>query len=109
MELRKITAIIRNGVLKDVGEQLKELGIKGITVSRIKGYGEHANLLADDWLCDTHSRIEIFASHDQVNAIASAIMESAHTGLAGDGMIAVLPVEEIFRIKTKATVLPSEI
>lgn len=109
MQLKKITAIVRNEVLEGVEARLRDLGIKGISVTHIKGYGEHVNFFAGNWLCGDHSRIEIFASGDEVDAIASAIMESAHTGLAGDGMIAVLPVEKILRIKTRAEALPSEV
>lgn len=109
MELRKITAIIRNSSLEDVLTRLRDLGVKGISVSHIKGYGEHPDFFAEDWLTTTHSRIEIFASADQVQGIVSAIMNAAHTGLAGDGMIAVLPVEKIFRIRTKAKALPTKV
>ena len=108
MKFKKITAIIRSHVLKDVESRLRELGVKGITVSRIKGYGEHKEYLTRDWLSE-QSRIDIFASRDMIDAIIAAILESAHTGQQGDGLIAVLPVERIFRIKTKAEALPSEI
>ncbi|MFZ0932082.1 MAG: P-II family nitrogen regulator [Syntrophobacteraceae bacterium] len=108
MEIKKIIAIIRNLVLKDVEKHLRELGVKGITVSRVKGHGEHKEYLTRNWLSE-QSRIEIFASKDKIDAIVAAILESAHTGLKGDGLIAVLPVERIFRIKTKAEALPSEI
>ena len=108
MEIRKITAIVRNYLLEDVEKRLRELGVKGITVSRVKGYGQHKGYFTNDWL-SLQSRIEIFASSEEVQEITSAIMESAHTGLAGDGIIAVLPVEKIFRIRTKAEILPEEI
>lgn len=109
MELRKITAIVRNNVLESVGIRLRAVGIKGISVSSVRGYGEHADYFAKDWLCSEHSRIEIFTSADRVESIIAAITESAHTGYTGDGMIAVLPVERIIRIRTKAEALPTEI
>ncbi len=88
--------------------RLQELGVKGLTVSRVKGYGQHKEYFTRDWLSD-QARIEVFAAKDEVDAIVRAILESAHTGMAGDGLVAVLPVEKIFRIRTKAEALPSEI
>ncbi len=108
MEFRKVTAIIRNYRLGDVEQRLREVGVKGITVSRMKGYGEHKEYLTGDWL-SPNSRIEIFTSKDKVDSIVEAILESSSTGMKGDGLIAVLPVEKLFRIRTKTEALPSEI
>jgi nitrogen regulatory protein P-II 1 len=103
MELRKITAIIRNTVLQKVEQRLQEIRVKGISVSRVKGYGDYANFSKANWLT-SHARIEIFASKEEVGGIVEAIMDSAHTGLSGDGLLAVLPVEEIFRIKEQSKI-----
>ena len=100
MEFRKINAIIRSSVLEKVERRLQQIGIKGITVSRVKGYGEYANFFTRDWLT-TKARIEIFAARDDVDSIVGAITESAHTGFAGDGFVAVLPLESIFLIRTQ--------
>ena len=108
MELRKITAIIRNTVLEKVEQRLREIRVKGISVSRVKGYGDYANFSRANWLT-SHTRIEIFASKGEVKDIVEAIMDSAHTGLPGDGLVAILPVEEIFRIKDRSKVPPAEI
>ena len=101
MEFRKINAIIRNTVLEKVETRLHQIGIKGITVSRVKGYGEYANFFTRDWLT-TNARIEIFAAKDDVDSIVAAITEFAHTGFAGDGFVAVLPVESIFLVRTQS-------
>jgi nitrogen regulatory protein P-II 1 len=103
MELRKVNAIIRSRLLEDVEERLKNIGIKGLTVTRVKGYGESKSIWAEDWL-GTHARIEIFAEKSKAEKIATAIMEVAHTGGPGDGIICILPVEKIFRIRTKSEV-----
>ncbi len=50
MELKKIIAIIRSRVLEDVEEKLKEIGVRGLTVTRVKGYGENKSIWAQDWL-----------------------------------------------------------
>jgi nitrogen regulatory protein P-II 1 len=108
MELKKIIAIIRSGLLKDVEGRLKKIGVRGLTVTRVKGYGEEKAIWAQDWLGE-HARIEIFADKIKADAIAAAIMEVAHTGAQGDGIVCILPVEKIFRIRTKSEVKPDEI
>ena len=70
MEFRKINAIIRNTVLEKVETRLHQIGIKGITVSRVKGYGEYANFFTRDWLT-TNARREIFAAKDDVDSIVT--------------------------------------
>lgn len=108
MESRKITAIIRSSELEKVEERLQAIGVKGISVSKVKGYGEYANLSRSDWMV-THVRIEIFSKKSQVDEIVSAIMDSAHLGIAGDGIVAVLPVEKLYRIRTKSQITDEEI
>lgn len=108
MELRKVTAIIRSQFLDRVEERLQDLGVKGLTVTNVKGFGEYANFFTHTWLV-THSRIEIFAKKHQAEEIACTIMEAAHTGAPGDGIIVILPVEKVFRIRTKAEAKSAEI
>lgn len=55
----------------------------------------------------THARIEMFIEESRVKSIVDTIMECAHTGHAGDGIIAVLPVEQVYKIRRKAAVDPS--
>ncbi len=107
MKLRKTIAIIRSRLLEDVEARLKKMGVKGLTVTRVKGYGEEKSIWAQDWL-GTHARIEIFAEEAKADEIASAIMEVAHTGGPGDGIISILPVEKIFRIRTKSEIKADE-
>ncbi|MDX9907757.1 MAG: P-II family nitrogen regulator [Bacteroidales bacterium] len=101
MELKKITAIIRSTKLEEVEDHLHRANIKGISVSTVKGYGENKNFFGHDWKV-THARIEIFTRASEVDRIAKIIMESASTGSSGDGVIAVLPVENIWKIRTKS-------
>jgi nitrogen regulatory protein P-II 1 len=102
MEWKKIVAVIRDHKLGDVEERLKVLRVRGmISVARAKGYGEYANLFNPDW-CVAHARIEIYCKASRAEEIAQAIVEAAHTGLEGDGIVAVIPVEKIYRIRTKA-------
>jgi len=99
MDWKRIVAIIRKSTLEKVEERLRQIGVRGITVSPVKGYGEYANLCKNDWLVN-NARIEVFAAADAADAIVAAILETAHSGTEGDGVVAVLPVEKLYRIRT---------
>ena len=100
MELRRIVAIIRWSALEKVEEQLRQLGVKGISVSPVKGYGEYANLSKADWMVN-NARVEVFIRQTEVDSIVTAIFDGAHSGSPGDGLVAVMPVEKLYRIRTK--------
>jgi len=108
MDSAKITAIIRSFKLEEVERHLQDIGVKGISVSRVKGYGEHKNFFRRDWM-ETYVRIEIFCCVTRAEEIVQAIINAAHSGFSGDGIIAVTPVEKIFRIQTKAEAAICEI
>ena len=100
MKFRKITAIIRPERLEAVEECLIKLNIPGASVTRVKGFGEYKNFYDPSWL-GTHVRVEVFISVMQADEVAQAIMAAAHTGIVGDGIIAVLPVESVYHIRTQ--------
>lgn len=97
---RKVTAIVRVNVLEKVERRLQDLRVPGISVTKVKGYGEYVDFFAHDWAVE-HARIEIFLQRDRADEVARAIMEAAHTGVTGDGIVVVLPVECIYRIRSK--------
>jgi len=101
MEWKKVVAIIRGNKLREVEERLKDLRVDGISVTRGTGYGEYANLFSRDW-CVTHARLEIYCEASRADIIVQAIMNAAHTGSAGDGIVALIPVEKLYRIRSKA-------
>ncbi len=100
MEFRKITAIINPYCLETVEEALLEMEVPGATVSKVKGYGEYANFFAPDWLVN-HVKVEIFIGKDRAEKVAETIMEIAHTGAEGDGIVAIAPVETVYHIRTQ--------
>ncbi len=75
MNFRKVTAILRCESCEKVEQKLQELGVHGLSISKVKGYGEYANLYSNDWLV-THARIEIFTEASKAEEIAEAIMEA---------------------------------
>lgn len=96
--LHKITAIVRSSVLEQVERRLRELYVPGISVTRVKGYGEYVNAFKADWTSE-HVRIEVFCCGDRSEEIAQGIVESAKTGLSGDGIVVVQPIEAVYRVR----------
>lgn len=105
MELNAVIAIIRRDMLEDVERSLQELGVKGVSVSKVKGYGEYPNFFTRDWMVDS-VRLEIFTRKDKVDEITAAIMKAAHTGSPGDGIIVVYPVAKYFNIRLRSEATP---
>lgn len=108
MNFKKVTAIFRSDACEKVERRLQEIGVHGFSISKVKGYGEYADLYSNDWMV-THARIEIFTEEDKAGEITETIMQAAHVGLEGDGIIAVQPVERLYRIRTRSEVKPGEI
>ncbi len=107
MDARVIIAIIRRDKLEEVENSLKQVGVEMVNVSRVKGYGEYQNFFASDWMVD-QVRIEIITRSDEVDSIASALLRAAHSGLPGDGIVAVIPTEKLYLIRTCCEATPSE-
>jgi nitrogen regulatory protein P-II 1 len=104
--MKKIEAIIKPFKLDEVKERLNAIGVQGLTVTDVKGFGRqkgHTELYRGaEYVVDflPKAKLEILAPEDQVNDIIDAIMTAAHTGRIGDGKIFVLPVNETIRIRT---------
>jgi len=106
MPLRKITAVIRRERLAEVEARLLEGGLAGITVTPVKGFGEYANYFRGDFMVP-HVRLEILTTGERADAIVHTIVAAACTGCAGDGLVAVVPVERIVRIRTRQDADPA--
>jgi len=104
--VKKIDAIIKPFKLDEVKEALNEIGIQGITVSEVKGFGRqkgHTELYRGaEYVVDFIPKIklEIVVPDDMVLNVVETIQKSAKTGRIGDGKIFVTPVDEVFRIRT---------
>jgi nitrogen regulatory protein PII len=107
--LKKIEAIIKPFKLDDVKEALNEIGIQGMTVSEVKGYGRqkgHKEVYRGaEYVVDFIPKIklEIVVDAGQVEQVVTKIRESAYTGKIGDGKIFVLAVEQAVRVRTGET------
>jgi nitrogen regulatory protein P-II 1 len=109
MEFAKVTAIIGNAVIENVELALEKAGVSGFTVTKVKGVGEWEKKFSFFSGPSTHSKIEIFTEGNRAEQIAGVIMDAAHTGSVGDGLVAVLPVHKVFRIRTKALAESGEV
>ena len=104
--MKKIEAIIKPFKLDDVKEALNAMGIKGMTISEVKGYGRqkgHKEIYRGaEYIVDFIPKVkmEIIVDATQVDEIIETIRKAAHTGKIGDGKIFVLPVEEVIRVRT---------
>src|SRR3989304_535370 len=108
MELRLVVGIIRPRVLEAVEKKLQEIGERRLTVIRSKGYGAHANFFARDWLVD-QVKLEIYVEQDRAESVAAAILDTAHTGSGGGGSVAILPLDKVYNIRTRAEEIPNRL
>ncbi|MCI5123928.1 MAG: P-II family nitrogen regulator [Candidatus Electrothrix sp. AR5] len=104
--MKKIEAIIKPFKLDDVKEALGDLGVTGMTISEVKGYGRqkgHKEMYRGaEYTVDFNPKvkIELGVVGSMVDKVVEAIRESALSGKIGDGKIFVLPVEEVIRVRT---------
>ncbi len=104
--MKKVEAIIKPFKLDDVREALSEIGITGMTVTEVKGFGRqkgHTELYRGaEYVVDflPKMKLEVVVTDDIVDRCVEAIISAARTGKIGDGKIFVTPVEKVIRIRT---------
>jgi nitrogen regulatory protein P-II 1 len=107
--MKKIETIIKPFKLEALKEALQDLGINGMTVSEVKGFGRqkgHTEIYRGaEYVVDfiPKIKVEVIIEQDRVDAVIEAIIKAVRTGKIGDGKIFVLPVEKIVRIRTGET------
>lgn len=107
--MKLVTAIIKPFKLDDVREALSELGVQGLTVTEVKGFGRqkgHTELYRGaEYVVDflPKLKIEIVIGDDRVDAVIEAITKVANTGKIGDGKIFISNIEQVIRIRTGET------
>ncbi len=105
--MKKIEAIIKPFKLEDVKEALSEIGIEGMTISEVKGFGRqkgHTEIYrGSEYTVDFLPKVkfELVLSDDRVAKAVEAIVGSAKTGKIGDGKVFILPIEDAIRIRTE--------
>lgn len=107
--MKQITAIIKPFKLDEVREALAEVGVTGLTVTEVKGFGRqkgHTELYRGaEYVVDflPKIKVEVVVDDNICDQVVDAIIKAAHTGKIGDGKIFVLNVEQVIRIRTGET------
>ncbi|HIX62438.1 MAG TPA: P-II family nitrogen regulator [Candidatus Halomonas stercoripullorum] len=107
--MKLVTAIIKPFKLDDVRESLSEIGVQGITVTEVKGFGRqkgHTELYRGaEYVVDFLPKVKIDIAIDDelVDQVIDAITQVANTGKIGDGKIFITPLEQVIRIRTGET------
>lgn len=107
--MKKVEAVIKPFKLDEVREALSGIGVSGMTVTEVKGFGRqkgHTELYRGaEYVVDflPKIKIELVIADNQVDAAVEAIVSAARTGKIGDGKIFVTPVEQVVRIRTGET------
>jgi nitrogen regulatory protein P-II 1 len=105
--MKKIEAIIKPFKMEDVKEALTEIGIEGMTVSEVKGFGRqkgHTEIYrGSEYTVDFLPKVkfEIVVADDRVQKAVETIVDAARTGKIGDGKVFVMPIEQAIRIRTE--------
>ena len=107
--MKLVTAIIKPFKLDDVREALSDIGVQGITVTEVKGFGRqkgHTELYRGaEYVVDflPKVKVEVAIGEDLADQVIEAISKAANTGKIGDGKIFVSPLEQVIRIRTGET------
>ena len=107
--MKLVSAIIKTFKLDDVRESLSEIGVQGITVTEVKGFGRpkgHTELYRGaEYVVDflPKVKVEVVIADDNVEQAIESITKAANTGKIGDGKIFVTPIEQAIRIRTGET------
>ncbi len=107
--MKMITAIIKPFKLDDVREAISEIGVQGMTMTEVKGFGRqrgHTELYRGaEYVVDflPKGKLEVAVDDDTVDRVVEAITKSASTGKIGDGKIFISPIEQVVRIRTGET------
>ncbi len=107
--MKKIEAIIKPFKMEHVKEALAEIGIEGMTVTEVKGFGRqkgHTEIYrGSEYTVDflPKVKVEIVVSEENVKRVTETVIKAAKTGKIGDGKVFILPIEEAIRIRTDET------
>jgi nitrogen regulatory protein P-II 1 len=99
MDYKRIVVIIPIESLGSVEKRLHELHVGGLTVSRVRGYGEHRHVFSPDLMSD-QAKLELFVEADRADAVMDALVDLSRNAPQGAGIAAVIPVERFVNLRT---------
>ncbi len=97
--MKKIECVIRPEKLKELTESLRLAGIGGMTIAEVKGFGSDT-IRPEAYLVLPKTKVEIYVADDQVEEIVSTVIGTCRSGELGDGKIAILPMDDVVRVRT---------
>lgn len=106
MSFKYVVAIVPPEAVESLERKLRSIRVGGITLTRVKGFGEYKNLFANDYLSD-HTKIEIFAEESKVGGLLDALLETAGSDVPGSGVVAVIAVDQFLHLRTGTESLPA--
>ncbi|ODV09287.1 MAG: transcriptional regulator [Rubrivivax sp. SCN 70-15] len=98
MAFKHVVAIVRPEVVPALEAKLTLIGVGGITLTRVKGFGNYKNFFSGDWLTE-HTKAELFVDESQLGALLDLLRETAGSGVPGAGVVAVMPVDDFFHLR----------
>jgi nitrogen regulatory protein P-II 1 len=96
--MKMVIGVIRSNCLKNIVKELEKINIREMTISEVKGIGEQATIFNAYAI---HNLILIIVPDEKVSEVEDIMLEHAREGIAGDGIVAVCPVDYMVKIKTK--------
>lgn len=108
MRFKYVIAIIHADVLDALEAKLGSLHMRGITVTKVMGFGEYTDFFSKSHLTE-HIKVEIFVEESKAEAIANTVMDVAHSDVPGAGIVAILSVDKFFHIRTRSEALPDQV
>lgn len=99
MTTRYVVAVIPAEFVRPLQEQLQALGVGGMTLTHVKGFGEYKNLYSDDWLTE-HVKIEMFVQTAMVKPLLAVLVKGSQLAGPGAGIAAVLKAEAFVHLRT---------
>lgn len=100
MNFKYVVAIVRPELAALLEAKLSTVGVGGITLTKVKGFGEYKNLFSRDWLSE-YTKVEIFTEESKVDALLDVLQESAEADVPGVGIVAVMPVDRFLHLHTR--------
>ena len=105
MKFKHVIAIVRPDAVESLEAKLRSVGVGGLTLVKVRGFGEYKNFFRSDLLSD-HLKIEIFVEESRVDALVEALLEVTRSDIPGAGVVAVTPVERFLHLRTGTEMLP---
>ncbi|MBI5718721.1 MAG: P-II family nitrogen regulator [Burkholderiales bacterium] len=101
MAFKYVIAILRPEAVPALEAKLTRIGVGGITLTRVKGFGNYKNFFSGDWLTE-HAKAELFVDESHLGALLGLLREAAGSDVPGTGVVAVMPVEDFFHLRKGA-------